>query len=254
MIQIDEEKGIIKLEEEGNKVAYGIGTSEAFSLLSSLWLRSGWDVKYVYSFTWMGRPIIQLPEDMFRIQEIIFSLKPDVIIETGVAHGGSLIFYASLCKAIEHGRVIGIDIDIRPHNRKAIEEHILFPYITLIEGNSFDQDLVTKVKSLINEGEIVMVLLDSCHTKAHVMSELEAYAPLVTKGSYIVAMDGIMEQVVGAPRTQEDWSWNNPKQAAIEFVIKNKNFIISEPEFKFNEGSVKERVTYWPSGFLKRVK
>jgi cephalosporin hydroxylase len=254
IIEIDKEKGTITQEESGKRVSYDIGTPEAFSLLSTLWLRSGWDTKYVYSFTWMGRPIIQLPEDMFRIQETIFSLKPDVIIETGVAHGGSLIFYASLCKAMEQGRVIGIDIEIRTHNRKAIEEHMLFPYITLIEGSSIDMDIVEKVKLLIKSGESVLILLDSCHTKEHVLNELKAYAPFVSIGSYIVAMDGIMEQVVGAPRTQPDWSWNNPKQAALEFVKENDDFIIEEPAFLFNEGQITERVTYWPSAFIKRIK
>ena len=253
-IEIDKEKGIITKNENGYCVSYNIGTPEAFSLLSSLWLRSGWDLKYVYSFTWFGRPIIQLPEDMFRIQEIIFSIKPDIIIETGIAHGGSLIFYASLCKAMDHGRVIGIDIEIRPNNRKAIEEHKLSSLITLIEGSSIDPYIVDQVKSQINKGETVLILLDSCHTKEHVLNELKAYAPFVAIGSYIVAMDGIMELVVGAPRTQPDWSWNNPKQAALEFVKQNDNFSIEEPVFLFNEGQIAERVTYWPSAFIKKTK
>ena len=253
-IEIDKEKGIITQVEKGKKVSYAIGTPEAFSLLSSLWLRSGWDTKYVYSFTWLGRPVIQLPEDMIRIQEIIFSIKPDVIIETGVAHGGSLIFYASLCKAMDHGRVVGIDIEIRPHNRKAIEEHPLSPLITLIEGSSIDRPVVDQVKAQVKKGETTLILLDSCHTKEHVLNELRAYAPIVTTGSYIVAMDGIMEQVVGAPRTQPDWSWNNPRQAALEFVKENRDFIIEEPAFLFNEGQITERVTYWPSAFIKKIK
>jgi cephalosporin hydroxylase len=208
----------------------------------------------VYSFTWLGRPIIQLPDDMMRIQEVVCHVRPDVIIETGVAHGGSLVFYATLCKAMERGRVIGIDVEIRPHNRKALESHLLFPYITLVEGNSVDPAIVQSVRQMIRPGEAVLVLLDSCHTKAHVLAELEAYAPLVSVGSYILAADGIMEQVVGAPRTQPDWSWNNPKQAAMEFVRKNPDFIMEEPGFPFNEGRITERVTYWPSGFIKRIR
>jgi cephalosporin hydroxylase len=237
---------------EGEK-RYGIGTPEAFRILSGLWLRSGWDTKYVYSFTWLGRPIIQLPEDMMRIQEVIYAVQPDVIIETGVAHGGSLVFYATLCKALGKGRVIGVDIEIRPHNRRAMESHPLFPFITLIEGNSVDQLVVDKVKALVQPGESVLVMLDSCHTKAHVLAELEAYAPLVSVGSYIVAADGIMEHLVGAPRTQPDWSWNNPRQAALEFVSRHPEFVIDEPAFPFNEGSIVERVTYWPNGFIKRI-
>lgn len=255
MIKVDEKNGLVIVEDDkGKKIEYDIGSREAFSILSKIWIRSGWDTKYVYSFTWMGRPIIQLPEDMIRLQEVIFSIKPDVIIETGIAHGGSLIFYAALCKAMEKGRVIGIDIEIRPHNRNAIESHPLFPFITLIEGNSVGPESMDKVKSLVKPGEKVIVLLDSCHTKEHVLAELNAYAPLVTKGSYIVAMDGIMEQLVGAPRTEEDWIWNNPKRAALEFVEKNTDFVIDEPPFLFNEGEVFERVTYWPCGFIKRVR
>jgi cephalosporin hydroxylase len=254
MFHVDTDKEMIIYEENSEKKSCGFGTSEAFSLVSKLWLRVGWDLKYQYSFTWLGRPIIQTPEDMFRIQELIFSVKPDVIIETGIAHGGTLVFYASLCKAIGHGKVIGIDIEIRPHNKKALKEHSLTPYFTLIEGSSIDPAIVEHVKSLIKPGNKVIVFLDSCHQKAHVLAELEAYGPLISVGSYIVAMDGIMEEIVGAPRTQEDWSWNNPKRAAMEFVEKNKNFVITEPGFVFNEGSVKERVTYYPSGIIKRIR
>jgi cephalosporin hydroxylase len=237
---------------DGVREEYGIGTPEGFRILSKLWLRSGWDTKYVYSFTWLGRPIIQLPEDLIRLQEVIYRVKPDVIVETGVAHGGSLIFYASLCKAMGNGRVIGVDVEIRPHNRSAIEAHVLASYITLLEGDSIEPSIVESVKGRVKPGEAVMVLLDSNHSKAHVLAELNAYAPLVTPGSYVVAMDGIMEEMVGAPRTQEDWSWNNPRQAALEFVRAHPEFAIEEPAFLFNEGDVAERVTYWPSAFLKR--
>jgi len=253
VIKIDIEKGEVTVEDRDGRAVYALGSKEAFAVLSRAWLRCGWDNKQVYSFTWLGRPIIQLPEDMVRVQEVIFSLQPDVIIETGVAHGGSLIFYATLCKAMGKGRVIGVDIEIRPHNRKAIESHFLFSYLTLIEGSSIEPAIVSQVKSLIRPEESVLVLLDSCHTKAHVLAELNAYAPLVSKGSYVVAMDGIMEQVAGGPRTQPDWAWNNPRQAALEFVTANSKFVIEEPAPVFNEGNISEWVTYWPGGFLKRV-
>ena len=187
-----------------------------------------------------------------RIQEVVFAVQPDVIIETGVAHGGSLIFYASLCKAMGKGRVVGIDIEIRPHNRKAIEEHFLASWITLVEGSSIAPEVAARVKALPRPGERVIVMLDSCHTKEHVLAELEAYAPLVSPGSYIVAMDGIMGEVVGAPRTQADWTWNNPTQAAGEFAGRPPEFALVEPPFLFNEGTITERVTYWPGAFLRR--
>ncbi len=252
MISIEDDK--VTVSKAGKVVAvHDVGSPEAFAILSELWLRSGWDTKYVYSFTWLGRPIIQLPEDIVRLQEVIYGVKPQVIVETGVAHGGSAVFCASLCKLLGRGRVVGIDIEIRPHNRAAIEAHEVFEFITLIEGNSIDPQVVATVRRLVLPGETVMVLLDSCHTKAHVLSELEAYAPLVTPGSYIVAMDGIMEQLAGAPRTEPDWTWNNPKQAALEFVRTRSEFVIEEPSFLFNEGTTSQRVTYWPSGFIKRI-
>ncbi len=251
MIVIDGDR--LTLKEDGAAPReFHIGAPEAFHILSGLWLRSGWDAKYVYSFTWLGRPIIQLPDDMFRLQEIIYRVQPDVILETGVAHGGSLVFYASLCKAMGKGRVIGVDIEIRPHNRKAIEAHHLFPFITLIEGNSVAPGTVARVRAQIATSETVLVLLDSCHTKDHVRRELEAYAPLATPGAFIVAMDGIMGQLAGAPRTQPDWTWNNPAEAAREFCAAHREFEIVEPPFSFNEGTITERVTYWPGAFIQR--
>lgn len=253
-ITIDLKSGEVRLAGAAGETTCGIGTPEAFAAISRAWLRSGWDNKYVYAFTWLGRPIIQLPEDMIRIQEVIHSVRPELIIETGVAHGGSLIYYASLCKAMERGRVLGIDNEIRPPNRLAIEQHLLSPYITLIEGNSVDPAIVEKVKAEAASAESVLVLLDSCHTKEHVLAELAAYAPLVSPGSYIVAMDGIMGEVVGAPRTKPDWTWNNPREAALEFVRGDAGFQLEEPQFLFNEGSISNRVTYWPGAFIKRLR
>jgi cephalosporin hydroxylase len=252
-ITIDMEGDQVIADIGQHRAAYPLGTREAFSLISRVWLRSGWDAKYVYSFTWLGRPIIQLPEDMFRMQEVLFSVKPNVIIETGVAHGGGLIFYASLCKAMGNGRVIGVDVEIRPHNRQAIQAHELSPYITLIEGDSVAPTTLDRVTALLSSEQRVLVILDSNHSKDHVLKELQAYAPLVTLGSYIVAADGIMQDLVGAPRSSADWSWDNPRQAVLEFVQSHPQFVIEEPRFPFNEGAVTQRVTYWPDAFLKRV-
>ncbi len=254
MIKIDEKNAVVIVEEEdGREIRHPMASPEAFAAVSRAWLRVGWDTKYVYSFAWMGRPVIQLPEDMIRIQEVIYSVKPDVIVETGVAHGGSLIFYASLCKAMEKGRIVGIDIEIRTHNRAAIEAHEMSPWITLVEGSSTDPAIVDRVRELVGDAKTVLVLLDSNHTRAHVLAELEAYGPMVTEGSYIVATDGIMRDLVGAPRSQDDWALNNPYEAAKDFSAKNRDFAIEEPAFPFNEGMVNERVTYWPGSYLKRV-
>ena len=253
IIKVDLDNDQIYLEGKDKVQIYPMDSEEAFSVLSKVWLRCGWDNKYVYSFTWMGRPIIQLPDDMIRIQEIVYRVKPDVIIETGIAHGGSLIFYASLCKAMKKGHVIGIDIEIRPHNRKEIEAHELYPYITLIEGDSIDPLTVAKVRRLVRASDKTIAMLDSRHTKNHVLAELSAYSSLVSVGSYIVAMDGIMKDLAGAPRSNADWAWNNPMEAAFEFVKKNHQFIIEEPKFPFNEGNITERVTYCPNAFIKMI-
>src|ERR1700682_2885689 len=248
---IDEESAEVVVRDENGEKRFPLASAEGFAAVSRAWIRAGWDAKHVYSFSWMGRPVIQLPEDMIRIQELIWRLEPDVLIETGVAHGGSLIFYASLFKAMDKGRVIGVDIEIRAHNRSAIEAHPLSERITLIEGSSIEPAIVEKVRASISPGETVLVLLDSNHTKDHVLSELRAYGPLVSVGSYIVATDGVMEMVVGGPRTNSDWNWNNPRQAALAFVGEDPRFKIEEPEWLFNEGAVRDRVTYWPDAFVK---
>lgn len=182
MLKIDMSKGVVALETPEGEQQFGIGTPEAFKLISQAWLRSGWDNKYVYSFSWMGRPVIQLPEDMLRIQELIYSIRPDVVVETGIANGGSLIFYAGLMEAMGYGRVIGVDIEIRSHNRQAIEAHEMYKRIQMIEGSSVDTAVVASVKELIRPGEKVLVILDSNHTREHVLAELRAYADMVEIG------------------------------------------------------------------------
>lgn len=255
MIIFDDKNGTVtRKNEDGSQEVFPLESAKAFELMSEAWLRAGWDTKYVYGFSWLGRPIIQLPEDMIRIQEVIWDHQPDVIIETGVAHGGSLIFYASLFKAIGKGRVIGVEIDLRAHNREAIFAHPLASYIEIVDGSSVAPETVEIVKSKFKPGEKVMVMLDANHTKEHVLNELEAYGELVTPGCYIVAADGIMELVAGGPRTGEDWKSSNPKAAAIEFTTNNPDFAIEEPAWPFNESVLDKRVTYWPSAFVKRLR
>lgn len=249
-LRFDYDESAAVIRHNGRELS--LSDPEAFELISQAWLRSGWDVKYVYGFSWLGRPIIQLPEDLIRIQELIYEVQPDVIVETGVAHGGSLIFYAGLCAAMGHGRVIGIDIEIRTHNRTAIEAHRLSPLIQLVEGSSTAPEVLHQVHEKIGKSESVLVLLDSNHSKKHVAEELEAYSSLVNPGSYIVACDGIMQQVVGAPRTNEDWSWNNPISAVQDFIACHPEFEIHDPHWPFNEGLLSKRVTYWPHAFLRR--
>jgi cephalosporin hydroxylase len=251
-ITLDTTGNCITIEDESGVRCVELYSKEGFELLSQQWLEVGWNEKYPYTFTWMGRPIIQLPEDILRVQEVIYSLKPDVIIETGVAHGGSLILYAGLCKAMGKGRVIGVDIEIRQHNRSAIESHELAPLVSLIEASSTDASTVAQVRHLVTPHDTVMVILDSCHTKNHVASELALYSPLVTHGSYIVATDGSMKHLATVPRGRQEWEWDNPMAAAIEFAASNPDFELQQPKWRFNESELDTNITHWPSAWLRR--
>ena len=228
-------------------------SDQAFRYLSDLWVKVGWNQKYSYTMSWLGVPIIQLPEDVMRFQEVVYRVQPDVIIETGVAHGGSAILSASLLKLIGKGRVIAVDIEIRPHNRARIEGHRLAALITLIEGSSVAPDVVSQIKAAVKPGETVLVVLDSDHSYKHVMEELEAYAALVTPGSYIVATDGLMRDLIDVPRGQAGWAKDNPAEAAKDFAQTHANFALEEPAWVFNESSLSGNITHWPLAWLKRV-
>jgi cephalosporin hydroxylase len=205
--------------------------------------------RYSYSFTWMGRPIIQYPQDMIAMQEIIWEVKPDLIIETGIAHGGSLIYYASLLELIGKGEVLGIDIDIRDHNRKAIESHPMYKRITMIEGSSISEEIVEKVRTYAAEKKTILVSLDSNHTHDHVLRELELYAPFVSLNSYLVAFDTIVEYLPNDYVPGKPWSvGDNPKTAVDEFLKNNKNFEIDTAIDN------KLLISVTPGGYLKRIK
>jgi cephalosporin hydroxylase len=251
-ISIDTDAKTLVCSQAGAEKTIDLYSKEAFEIITQQWLKVGWDRKYSYGFSWMGRPIVQLPEDMVRIQEVIYRLRPDVIIETGVAHGGSLIFYASLCQAMGHGRIVGIDIEIRPPNRQAIESHELSSLITLLEGSSTDPVIVAKVKKLVEPHEAVLVILDSCHTQEHVRDELMAYHDLVSIDSYIVATDGIMKDVYDTPRGDMAWQSNHPTAAAAEFAQNHPNFVLEQPHWPFNESELTENITHWPGAWLRR--
>lgn len=254
-ISIDTKKNQLSYEKDGQPNEIELYSKEGFEMISDIWLKVGWNEKYPYSFSWMGRPVIQNPEDIVRSQEIIYQVKPTVIIETGVAHGGSLILYASLFKGMGiDGRVIGVDIEIRKHNRDAIEAHELFPLITLIEGSSTAPEIVDQVASLLKPDDRVLVILDSNHTKAHVADELEAYFKFVSPGSYIVATDGSMEMLHDVPRGTPEWIHDNPSEAAREFAAKHPEFTLAQPEWPFNESKLDKNITHWPDAWLQRVK
>ncbi len=252
-LAVDTEAMILSLSEGGQQRDLELYSPDAFHLLTELWVKVGWQMRYPYLFTWLGRPVIQLPDDMLAVQEVLYRCQPDVIVETGVAHGGSLVFYASLCEAVRRGRVVGVDVEIRPHNRAAIEAHELAHRITLVEGSSVEPTVVDQVRSLLQPWETVFVILDSNHSKAHVAAELEAYAPLVTPGSYIVATDGVMELVHDVPRGSPTWSSDNPKAAVLDFLRTHDEFELDDPPAPlFNEAGPIRRATHWPSAYLRR--
>lgn len=252
-LTLDTEARTMTLAEDGRERTIDLYSPEAFEALSRQWLRVGWSARYPYTFTWLGRPIIQIPEDMIRAQEVLYRVQPDVIVETGVAHGGSLIYYASLCQLFGKGRVIGVDIEIRPPNRAAIEAHDQSGRITLIEGSSVDPDIVRRVASEIRPGETVLVFLDSAHGRAHVAAELEAYAPLVSAGSWIVATDGIMRDLADVPRGDPRWTTDNPYEAARDFAARHPEFVLEQPEWPFHDSPLRHNVTHWPGAWLRRV-
>ena len=217
--------------------------------LTREWFNASTRHEYSYHFTWLGRPIIQFPQDVMALQEIIWTVKPDLIVETGVAHGGSLIFSASMLELIGgEGLVIGIDIDIRPNNRAAIEEHAMFKRIQLISGSSIDETVVKRVNELAREKERVLVILDSNHTHDHVARELELYSPLVKKGSYLVVLDTIIEDMPEDLIGDRSWGvGNNPRTAVEEFLKTNPRFVVDE------EIENKLLITVAPHGYLRCV-
>ena len=205
--------------------------------------------KYSYNFSWMGRPIIQYPQDIVAMQEILWQVQPDLMIETGIAHGGSLIFYASILELIGKGKVLGIDIDIRKHNRKAIEAHPMFKRISMIEGSSVSDDVIGQVAKAATGKKSIMVALDSNHTHEHVLKELQMYSGFVTKGSYIVVFDTIIEDIPDDFFHDRPWGRdNNPKTAVQKFLKTHDEFIIDK------EIEHKLLITTATDGYLKRVR
>jgi len=209
--------------------------------------------QYSYNFSWMGRPIIQYPQDMIAMQEIIWDIKPDLIIETGIAHGGSLIYYASLLEMISAsgfggGTVLGIDIDIREHNKNEIESHPMYKNIDMIQGSSISQEVIAQVKKQAEGKERVLVVLDSNHTHQHALEELIAYAPLVSKGSYCVVFDTLIEDMPADAYPDRPWGpGDNPKTAVWEYLN-------THPEFEIDKQiQNKLLITVAPDGYLKRV-
>jgi len=241
-----------------------LGEDVDVQALSRIWLREITPYRYAYNFSWLGRPLIQLPQDMAALQELVWSVKPDLIIEAGIAHGGSLIMHASFlamldyCDAIEAGvplnvtrpkrRVLGLDIDIRSHNRVAIEAHPMSNRIDMIQGSSVSSEVIDQVHNIAKDHECILVILDSNHTHDHVLAELEAYAPLVSTGSYCVVFDTLLEDMPDSLVNNRPWKkGDNPKTAVHEYLR-------SHPEFVIDKNiDHKLLISVAPDGYLKKV-
>lgn len=235
-------------EAEKHQNIVKMGGSPELKTLSATWFEAACRYRYSYHFSWMGRPIIQFPQDMAAMQELIWQVQPDLIVETGIAHGGSLVFYAAMLELTGKGEVLGIDIDIRAHNRKEIERHPMAKRIQMLQGSSIDRDICDQVYARAKEKKSVMVILDSNHTHDHVRQELDLYAPLVSLNSYLVVFDTVVEDLPDDFFPDRPWGkGNNPKTAVWDFLKNNDQFVIDE------EMNRKLLITAAPDGFLKRV-
>jgi cephalosporin hydroxylase len=265
-----------QFEQECQDNITGLGQDLALKTLTSAWFQHSLQHKYSYNFSSLGRPIIQYPQDMVAIQELIWQVKPDLIIETGIAHGGSLIMSASVlalldyCDAVEsgmmldpqatHRRVLGIDIDIRAHNRAAVEAHPMSHRIDMIQGSSIAPEIVSQVHKAAATYQRILVILDSNHTHDHVLAELEAYAPLTSRGSYCVAFDTVVEDLPDSMFPDRPWcKGNNPKTAVWEYLrrLKEEGRLGADSAplaFKVDQAlENKLLITVAPDGYLKRI-
>ena len=242
-----------KFAQEVGEHIEGIGKDRDVQALSRIWLREITPHKYPYNFSWMGRPIIQLPQDIVAMQELIWAIQPDLIIETGIAHGGSLIFSASMlelnaaCGGPKDAHVLGVDIDIRSHNRDAITAHPMFRRISMIQGSSVEPAIVEQVKAKAKDMRRVLVCLDSNHTHDHVLAELNAYAPLASVGSYCVVFDTLIEDMPAEMFGDRPWGPGNSPKTAVREYLK------SHPEFQIDKQlDHKLLISVAPDGYLKR--
>ena len=242
-----------KIFEKTNKQNIALMKNDGnFKKLTKSWFKISEKYQYSYHFSWMSRPIIQYPQDIMALQEIIWKVQPELIIETGIARGGSLIFSASILQLIGKGKVIGIDIDIRKHNRIEIEKHPMFKRIKMIEGSSIDEKVVKKVYELVKNKKRILVILDSNHSHEHVLKEMELYSPLVKKNSYLIVFDTIIEDIsIPSQSSDQKRPWgkgNNPKTAVKHFLKNNSRFV--------NDKEIENKlmISVAPCGYLKCIK
>ena len=238
-----------QFKQEVKENIQGLADNQRGHELSLDWLMCVAENRYTYNFTWMGVPIIQFPQDIVAMQEIIWRIKPDLIIETGIARGGSLIFYASMFELLGNGHVLGIDIDIRQHNREVIEAHPMSKRITMFEGSSVSDEMAERVRDFAKDYKNILVVLDSNHTHEHVLRELELYAPLTSVGSYCVVFDTVVEDIPEGSFPDRPWDkGDNPKTAVWAYLKQDERFEVD------SDSHNKIMVTVAPGGYLRRVR
>ncbi len=230
----------------GSSKTVDLYSQQGLEMVAGLWTKLGCEYRLMYEPTWLGLPIIQFPSDIVMMQELIWKVRPDVIVESGLAHGGSAVLYASLCELMGKGRVIGIDVEVREHNRLAIQDHPLSKRIDIIEGSSVDPRTVASVSQKVADAGTVLVVLDSNHSHEHVLKELTLYHSMVTPGSYLVAMDGAQAHVWDVPRAKPHWRQDHPMTAIHEFLREH-------PEFRIDPRYTRLHVTSNPDGYLRRL-
>ncbi|MBU1230513.1 MAG: cephalosporin hydroxylase family protein [Proteobacteria bacterium] len=238
----------LTLEAHGQTRTVDVFSQEGLEMVSSLWVKLYAQYKLTHNCTWMGVPIIQFPEDIMMMEELIWKVRPDVIVECGFAHGGSALFYGSLMELMGKGIVVGVDVEIRPYNRIAVQNHPMGHRVRMVEGSSIEADTIRQVKSFIRPGDKVVVLLDSNHSKEHVAREIELYREFVSPGSYLVVMDGAQAFVWDMPDGKQEWKDDNPLAAIEDFMASAKG----QDEFEIDEHFTRLFVTSNPKAYLRR--
>jgi cephalosporin hydroxylase len=251
-ITIDTNQKVMTIHEKGCQEELPLYSREGLEALTRIWIKVQWNELQWQSISWHGFPVWQLSDDLLRLQEVILRIRPDVIVETGVNQGGSAVFFASLCRFMGKGRVVSIDLAIPRSVREAVNKSPYGDFIVLIEGDSTAPETVEAVRRLIGDKETTFFFLDSDHSKAHVLRELNAYACMVSPGSYIVAADGIMRMLHDTPNGSHTWREDNPAAAAREFVRMNRDFVIQKPQALFGRDYEIDALTYWPDGWVLR--
>jgi len=235
----------IAIESGGECRTFDLYTPEGARAVAALWVKLAAQFRIMYEPTWLGVPIIQVPSDIVLMQELLWRVRPDWVIECGVAHGGSAILYASICELLGKGKVLGVDVEIRKYNRAAIEAHPLAHRIELLEGSSIDPNLLSRIRRRVSGASSVLVVLDSNHSHAHVLAEMALYHDLVTPGGYMVVMDGAQADVWDVPRGKPEWKSDHPIEAI-------ERFLAAHPEFEDDSHYTRMHITSCPHGFLRK--